>query len=368
MKRIFLYAYDRANLGDDLFVRTIVRRYPDARFYMRGDDGTARRFGAERNLKILKDDRWLLRCAKRLHPSLAARLRGYEEQRCDAVVYIGGSLFIEYDTWPTILTWWRYEAENRPFFVLSANFGPWHTEEYRAQMGQIFGRMRDVCFRDRYSTALFPDVNTVRYAPDILLSYPMPRPAAKKQAFISVIDCASKDEGRNRLAQFDAAYTAEIAALADRMIEQGRAVVFSSFCRAEGDEDAIGKILACMRSRDGVRQINYDGTNAEQVLAALAESEIVYATRFHAAILGFAAGRPVVPIIYSDKTTHVLKDLGFRGRCLDIRTLSTDQRLPAIRIDTDPKKQLLNNPSSLIQQAQEHFTGLDLLLNERLEA
>ena len=33
-KRCFLYAYDKQNLGDDLFVHTICNRYPDAQFYM----------------------------------------------------------------------------------------------------------------------------------------------------------------------------------------------------------------------------------------------------------------------------------------------------------------------------------------------
>ena len=29
MKKIFLYAYDHINLGDDLFIETIANRYPD---------------------------------------------------------------------------------------------------------------------------------------------------------------------------------------------------------------------------------------------------------------------------------------------------------------------------------------------------
>ena len=32
MKRIFLYAYDKINLGDDLFISFITNRYPDIYF------------------------------------------------------------------------------------------------------------------------------------------------------------------------------------------------------------------------------------------------------------------------------------------------------------------------------------------------
>ena len=37
MKKAFLYAYDRQNLGDDLFVHTITGRYPNTQFYMWSD-------------------------------------------------------------------------------------------------------------------------------------------------------------------------------------------------------------------------------------------------------------------------------------------------------------------------------------------
>ena len=49
--------------------------------------------------------------------------------------------------------------------------------------------MQDVCFRDRYSRNLFADVPTVRRAPDILFSYPMPRVAAvEKQIQIVLVE------------------------------------------------------------------------------------------------------------------------------------------------------------------------------------
>ena len=33
MKKIFLYAYDHINLGDDLFIETIANRYSDTEIY-----------------------------------------------------------------------------------------------------------------------------------------------------------------------------------------------------------------------------------------------------------------------------------------------------------------------------------------------
>ena len=56
MKRVFLYAYDKQNLGDDLFVYTITKRYPDVRFYMWSDKVNQIIFQSLHNLKVVDRD------------------------------------------------------------------------------------------------------------------------------------------------------------------------------------------------------------------------------------------------------------------------------------------------------------------------
>ena len=258
---------------------------------------------------------------------------------------------MEYPNWEQIASWWEYESENRPFYVLGANFGPWHTESYREKMAGIFARMQDVCFRDRYSRNLFADVPTVRRAPDILFSYPMPRVAAvEKQIFVSVIDCAGRD-GSHGLRDFDEAYTAKMARFLRERLDEGYKLALASFCRAEGDERGIEKILAAMEcpGHPGVRVLCYDGTNADELTAAMASSEAVVATRFHAAILALAAGRPVLPVVYSDKTLHVLEDLGFGGPVYDLRRDEEWTWAPGIC-------------EAPVEEAQVHFLKLDTAL------
>ena len=321
MKKIFLYAYDRRNLGDDLFVQTITQRYPDVQFYMWSDKENRRTYGHLRNLKVIDKDSRLVRFLDRLRPSLVARYKSAWEKRCDAVVYIGGSIFMEYENWRQISNWWDYEASNRPLYVLGANFGPWHTEDYRQKMAEIFAKCKDVCFRDRYSAGLFDDVETVRCAPDILFAHPVPRTAVKeKQIFVSVINCAGRDES-HALNGCDARYVANMAALLDRLLAEGKELVLASFCKEEGDEEGIEKILAAMGAAKDprVRTLCYDGTNAQELTTAIAESGSVIATRFHATILAIAADRPVLPIVYSDKTKYVLEDMGFSGTVYDLR-------------------------------------------------
>ena len=321
MKKVFLYAYDRQNLGDDLFVHTITQRYPDVQFYMWSDRKNKKTFADLPNLKVIDRDSRFVHALNRLRPSLVARYKAMIEGRCDAVVYIGGSIFMEYPNWEQICSWWEWTAKNRPFYVLGANFGPWHTEAYREKMAEIFAHCKDVCFRDRYSYELFWDVDTVRVAPDILFSYPMPQvPIREKQVFVSVINCAGRDESHN-LDSCDARYVENMAKLLNGYLSEGCQLVLASFCKEEGDEEGICKILAAMGCENNprVQVLCYDGTNAEALTRVIAESEGVVATRFHATILALAAGRPVLPIVYSDKTKYVLEDLGFDGVVYDLR-------------------------------------------------
>ena len=348
MKKVFLYAYDRQNLGDDLFVHTITKRYPDVQFYIWSDARNRAVFRCLPNLKVIDRDSGFVHFLQKLRPSLVARYRAWLEQRCDAVVYIGGSIFMEYPNWEQIASWWEYEADNRPFYVLGANFGPWHTEAYREKMAEIFSHMQDVCFRDRYSSGLFSNVDTVRRAPDILFSYPMPRVAVDdKQIFISAIDCAGRDESHG-LNSCDERYTNNMARLLRGLLEEGYQLVLGSFCREEGDERGIEKILAAMDCQDhpGIRVLCYDGTNADELTTAIAGSGAVIATRFHAAILALAAGRPVLPVVYSDKTLHVLEDLGFEGAVYDLRRAEEWTWAPGIC-------------KAPVEEAQEHFQKLD---------
>lgn len=355
MKKCFLYAYDRRNLGDDLFVHTITKRYPYVKFYMWTDKENRDTFHSLPNLKVVDKESGFVHLLCRIRTSLLSRYRSWLENRCEAVVYIGGSIFMEYENWAQLLTWWEYEAENRPFYVLGANFGPYHTEAYREKVAQIYGNMQDVCFRDRYSYDLFRQVATVRQAPDILFDCPMPQVTVKeKQLFVSVIDCAGKDESHG-LTRWDSTYVTQMATMLEGYLDKGYCLVLSSFCKEEGDEEGIRKILSAMgcEKDSRVQVLCYDGTNAQSLLHAIAESGAVIASRFHAAILSIAAGRPVLPVVYSDKTLHVLEDLGFEGTVIDIRSDASYIGTP-----TSPKM----DSRSLAKEAKRHFEKLDPVL------
>lgn len=359
MKTIILYAYDKVNLGDDLFLHTITKRYPSVRFLLWSSKENKKTFSSLRNLRVIDRENNFFQMLNRIHPSLVARYKNWQEKRADAVVYIGGSIFIEYESWPLVLNWWNYQVDHHRLYVLGANFGPFHSETYRAAMAKVFDRAQDVCFRDRYSCELF-ERHRVRWAPDILFGCPMPKKKEiKHQVFLSVINCEKKNEGDHTLGVYQNQYMENLIELMQVYLQRGYHVVLSSFCKAEGDEEVISALEQHFREKTAsgkVQPLCYDGTNADALLEAIAESEFVIASRFHAVILGLAAGRPVFPIIYSDKTFHVLDDMGFCGHYLDLR------RQEAISIaDVEANRTQCGTVSAevLHKEAEGHFRVLD---------
>lgn len=364
MKRVFLYAYDKINLGDDLFISSITNRYPEIYFYLWTDKQNKKTFQNLKNLKVVDKDSAVVRLLKKIRASLAVRYKIWWEKRCNASVYIGGSIFIEYKTWKNQIVWLNYQANHYHFFVLGANFGPYRTEDYRKQLGKSFNKMEDVCFRDIYSLKKFQGNPKVRYAPDILFSYPMPEvPVKKNQIFISVINCSNRDEEYD-LKEREKEYVENMARILKEYLKQGYNLVFSSFCHDEGDEKEIRKIINILpyQNTTRIQILNYNGRNAAQILYTLAESEYVIGSRFHAVILALAAGRPVLPIIYSDKTRNVLDDLGFTGVVYDLRCT---EKWDYVQSRKNLDSSLFVVPERIKNNSQGHFKKLDEFLGYR---
>lgn len=314
-RKVLVCGYLNVNLGDDLFFRVLADRYPSVDFYLFSDvDYT--RIVSRPNLHTIRRNR--------INHIFASHLPyQYYFYRFDAIVYIGGSIFMERGesgkcTTTRNLRWFNYHFPATPIHIIGSNYGPEHTPEFRREVESVLDFVESVCFRESYSYEIFRHKPNVSKAADVVFGMEQPCGVERDEDSVgfSVIDLTIREE----LMPYIERYELAMSDLITRHREQDAKVKLFSFCRAEGDVRAMERIVARLSEEvaSGVEIVSYEG-DVDCFLRQLGSVGLLYATRFHATILGFLLGIPTVPVIYSDKTLNVLNDMGWIAPTIDIR-------------------------------------------------
>ena len=339
MKKILVKYYSKTNLGDDLFVQTLAEQFSDCKVQVMVNPMHRLKHRAK-NLKIhpysyvLYPARQFLKVIKRSR-SLANKVektlkRHYLKliEKSDAFVNIGGSIFTQSGPKEKEID---FQTAERPEFafeshlqghgksvVIGANLGPIFTADYQSHVKNIFSNYAHVCLRDYASYQQIRELSHVQYAPDVLFLAPQPEMTAQEEnVVISVIDITHYSGDQ---AVIDAYYTL----LRDSILAfdaKGIPVTLVSFCKSQGDEDAIRKLKELLPDDVKVSSHCYNG-DIRATLSVLSNASYIIASRFHSMILGVSFGKPVFPISYNCKTKNYLNDLDFRGRSATFATLT----------------------------------------------
>jgi colanic acid/amylovoran biosynthesis protein len=374
---IAVQCYLSQNLGDDLFLRTLLRRYPNQRFVIIANDGYASWSGRHNNLELLAEP--VMNNATSIIGRVLAHIKKYAIVRRKAKLYaggralvsIGGSIFMEPQSGNRFLaalkSRYNLALRNKIYtapqhtFICGANFGPYHSERYRATYQALFQRQcDDVCFRDHYSQGLFQNLVNVRYAPDILFGTEFPVVEKRRKVFFSLVDLIGNVGKFHELCEKGLEYEDWIMKLTEAYHKKGYEITYCSFCSAEGDDKAVTR-LARRAEQSGIEvtQLFYRD-NIDEVLSNIAESGIVIGTRFHATILGLVAHAKVVPVIYSDKTRNVLEDMNFEmDDAVDLRDFRAQDLSICDRVIEHPVADI----SHEIRDSVKHFAALDSFLS-----
>lgn len=357
--KIFLNAYIDKNLGDDLFVDLIVNRYKNVNFCT---ISYQKKYFDYENLKIIHFT-FLTRCLNKIIKIISDYsfdLYSVLANQNRAVVTIGGSMFMESEASYKVLYYNNYKI---PYFIIGTNVGPYQTDKYLSFLKEnIFQNAKDICFRDKKSFTLFNKLDNVRYAPDLLFSlnmqnYKIIKPT-KKKVIISVIDVNKKfSQIKNANCE---KYETLIIDLINYFENLSYCVELISFCKDEGDDNAIQRIL--LKYGKNVNIFSYSA-NISETITELSTATTIVGTRFHANILGFLLNKNVIPIIYNDKTKNMLKDINFAGAYFDISD-SSKMDINNLKIEdldylVDVKEQ--------IRKSNDHFLELDKFMNMELK-
>ncbi len=356
--RIVLYGYYHHNLGDDIFFDMLFKRYPDVMFYILFEPDYAEFFSRYPNVRFYDSTRPLVGKINAFGQKF--RKDNFFERLlirlCDGAMHIGGAIYQQTGNWQLDFDI-RKERKlcGRKFFAISNNFGPYSTDAYRDMWAKEFKKWTDICFRDRYSYKLFRDIPTVRYAPDLLFGYPIEQKRSEKKIAVSLIDAFL--DGRPFERNTAEAYENTLTEMIKRFVSDGYTVSLLSFCAFEGDNAAADRILAALPEEisSNVKNVVYSN-NLSEITNEIETSEYVVATRFHAMVLGYIAGKKVLPLCYSEKTSNVLTDLGLSDSPIileDIPNFTAEELIVRANEITEERK------NELCEMSKQQFAGFD---------
>lgn len=334
-----LVAYTAQNLGDDMFVDYICRRYPDTQFLIVCPFEYGYAFSKIQNLKVYHSKEALLADSETIHLQ----------------ILVGGSLFMEprlsKDIYSKFLENTSYRMfEDIPMIIIGANFGPFKTPLHLHLHKAWFSTMNHISFRDDYSYSLFKDISHITWAPDILFNYPIPKVTQKRTIVISCI----YNNNRIGLPDYNEGYYIEsLCKIAQTYINMDYSILFASFCEKQGDGLVAKEIMNRLGSEKAMN-VSYKGDITE-FLSCILTAEYIIGTRYHSIILGWLAGIPVFPISYNSKTEEMLRSYGFKGHYSSIESLTSDFEY----VDYNRINNITLPDISLIHDATSHFSFLD---------
>ena len=360
MKRVYIRAYLKRNLGDDLFVKILTDRY-QASFVSLCNP----KYKYKKEFKNVKFYNFIIYSIFKLYEKVAIKinlknknlLEDYTIKKSEFMISIGGSIFIEQEG--NLDDLYKVYRNSKSYYIIGANFGPYKTDKFKNYVeNKIFKNATDVCFRDSNTYNLFKNNLKLRKAPDIVFSLDTKniKITNSNKVIISVIYCNKK-----KLSKYKEIYEKKIIEIIKFLYQQNYQITLMSFCKSEGDECAINSIINVLK-KDNLKVKKYFyRDNITEALNVIGDSSIIVGTRFHANILGMLMNKTIIPISYNEKTKNVLKDIKYKGKILEIETIKDFNPNNLTKEDLTYKQSVFPNK----QQAEKHFEKLDKILKKK---
>lgn len=349
VKKIFVCMYLVHNLGDDLFLDTLVRKYPNCQFTINYTNNDYDDFIANYN---------------NLNRIIGVRDYSKIGSEYDAVIYIGGSLFQEvaisysiYQTRMGIIN--QFKTRNKPVFMIGTNFGPYTTQKFFNLYENFLAECYDVCVRDKYSYNLLKHIPTVRYAPDIVFQSDFLKKDYDLKDDNTVGFSIMNFKKRDSLCKYHSDYISNICKSIQYLVDNGYSCVLMSFCENEGDLESINEIKSNLSNYYLERISTYNYTNnLAEAISLISSFKLFVSTRFHATILALGLGVGVLPIIYNVKTLNTLKDLELNKIIISLDNLE-------LLSDSNTLDDAFNNTylnKNICSDSIHHFDNLSLFI------
>lgn len=352
MKKIVLCAYVNGNLGDDLLIKNICERYSNVTFIVFGD------YQYKNYFKNISNLIYHCEYKKNIYFKIKNEIHKIKVGiTSDAIVDIGGSIFIETVAWKTTLIKRYFLHLNKNKFLIGANFGPYYSKSYLMKYKKYFKSYTDICFREKYSFDLFKDLDNVRYETDVIFGLEYEEIKDKGYYIFSLIDLENREDLKN----FKDDYICKMVQIIERLKKN---IVLFAFCQVEGDEKIIDQIMEKLPVSFRKNITIYIHDDIETSIKYLANAKGILATRFHAMIIGNLFEKNIYTLVYSNKTLNLIQDADLGEDWInitEIKDLDIDMCCNVLETKISPK---INHLNELTKSANKQFKALDAFINE----
>lgn len=379
---IYVEGFWSTNLGDDIFLKILCERYPNAliettmvnkhkqpfknlsNLRIVGLPEYSNKFGMLVSKAVVSLEKLIFRRGFYIYNRFFFKLTS----KPDVYIEIGGSIFM-FKKDEEVRKSFAYKRRKKiieqvkHYFIIGSNFGPYYSEDQLDEYGLLYRKMDEVCFRDEYSKKLFEYLPNVRYEADVVLNLSVPDVIPEGEFILfSLIDIKSKPDPevgdyRKKAAQ----YFNVIREMIMNYISNGEKVILFSFCDVQGDAEISKKLLSSFSAEERKSIIVEHHRTIDDSLNIIKNAKKIIATRFHAMILGWLYQKPTFAISYNDKTINTIESLFPEQNYmsyLDLEHLTFDFLESSFsRIDD-------KTLSILKQSAKRQFNELDTYIGE----
>lgn len=345
-KKILLFAYTKVNLGDNLFIYMLLKKYTNIDFYIHVVEKEYENvYKGFENLYYIYEDR---------------NLDKINIENYDGFIYIGGSIFIESEYGVHEMKEFnkfirKCKDKKKKFFYMSCNFGPYKTNEYLELAKNTFSLCNGICFRDKKSYNLFKEIPNVMYAPDMAFSFEFGNKKISKEKNsigISVISLNIREELKN----IEGPYNDFIKRIIIKFAKRNYKVYLFSFSEFEKDREAIDNILKMLPEQyyNKVEIITFD-KDIESYLEKYAKMQYMVCGRFHSMILSILFDQKIYNITYSEKQDNVIKEQKLFKRYQKIKNINYETKLKKYYFSKVNKRK----KSKIAKESENQFLNLD---------
>lgn len=363
--KFYVDIYLDHNLGDDLFLDTLLQRYPEHEFNV-GVPGHIHQlnehFKKYHNIKIVK-------------PIGIKNI--LDAFKYDVYVLIGGSIYM--DLGPKFHRIWLsrliksmfFLLKGKPFFVIGANLGPFNTRLGKILLWMHFNLVRHISVRDAHSYNILKKwkiFNTYSMAPDVVFSH---------KSNLNSVECDGEILGisvinTKRHVQAKSAYIDKMRSLITHYLgrsSENKVLIMGFDGGLENDDEVIQEILKNesvenLLASGRIEVINYSPQiDMMTYLNKINQCKSIVCSRFHAMILAMKYNKRIYPICYSEKMENVLLDM--KSQILGIKY----ENIGDLRVNDVLDNLMLDNSSYFnkkdMDAAEKHFSCIDVFIESR---